>query len=118
MGQLKAGRVPAAGVNSQVMRDFARRENFRYRALWTSEDYFNLPLAAHPRIGAKEVRAVQNAFLGMAADVEGLKILEASAAVIRQSAPYGFVGAGDREYENYHRYFKTTLVKDCDGCPR
>lgn len=118
MGQLKASRISAAGVNSEVMRDFGRREEFAYRVLWSSEDYLNLPISARPDIAEKKVEAVRNAFLGMAADPEGLKILQASAAVIKQRGPYGYVGASDQEYENYRRYFKTTLVKDCDGCQK
>lgn len=117
MGQMKAGRIMAAGVNSTVMRDYGRRENYRYRVLWTSEDYFNLPISAHPRVPAQEVAAVRDAFLGMAGDPEGLKVLQASAEVIKQQPPYGFAAADDRDYQNYLRYFKTTLVRDCDGCP-
>ena len=37
MGQLKAGRVVAAGVNAEVMRAFAQRENLAYRTLWSSK---------------------------------------------------------------------------------
>lgn len=118
MGQLKAGRIMAAGVNSQVMRDYGRREHYRYRVLWASEDYLNLPISAHPRVPAQEVVAVRDALVNMAADPEGLKVLEASAAVIKQQPPYGFMAADDRDYQNYPRYFKTTLVRDCDGCPR
>ncbi len=111
MGQLKTGRVMAAGVNSQVMRDFALREGIKYRVLWSSESYLNLPVSAHPALPHDVVAAVRNAFLGMARDPEGLKILEASAALIKQKAPLGFVAAQDREYENYRKYYKTTLVK-------
>ncbi|MDP2821917.1 MAG: phosphate/phosphite/phosphonate ABC transporter substrate-binding protein [Sulfuritalea sp.] len=117
MGQMKAGRIMAAGVNSTVMRDYGHREHYRYRVLWTSEDYFNLPISAHPRVPAEKSAAVRDAFLGMAGDPEGLKVLEASAATIKQQAPYGFVAASDKNYQNYLQYFKTTLVTDCDGCP-
>lgn len=117
MGQMKAGRIMAAGVNSSVMRDYGRRENYRYRVLWASEDYFNLPISAHPRIPEKETAAVRGAFLGMARDPEGLKVLKASADVIKQQPPYGFMEADDKDYQNYYQYFKTTLVRDCDGCP-
>lgn len=116
MGQMKAGRVMAAGVNSAVMRDYGQRENYRYRILWTSEDYFNLPISAHPRVPARETSAVRDAFVNMAADPEGKSVLEASAAVIKQPPPYGFVAAEDKAYQNYRQYFKTTLVRDCDGC--
>lgn len=116
MGQMKAGRVMAAGVNSAVMRDYGQRENYRYRILWTSEDYLNLPISAHPRVPAREAAALRNAFVNMAADPEGKGVLEASAAVIKQPPPYGFVAADDMAYRNYRQYFKTTLVRDCDGC--
>ena len=116
MGQMKAGRVIAAGVNSTVMRDYGQRENFRYRILWTSENYFNLPISAHPRVPARETTVVRDAFINMAADPEGKSVLEASAAVIKQPPPYGFVAAEDKAYRNYRQYFKTTLVRDCDGC--
>lgn len=112
MAQLQAGQVIAAGVNSKVMQDYARRENYKYRVLWTSEDYLNLPISAHPRIPEKEVAAVRDAFIHMAGDPEGLKILKASAAIIKQQAPYGFVAAGDKDYLNYMQYYKTTLVRD------
>lgn len=112
MGQLKAGSVIAAGVNSAVMRDYAAREGFKYRVLWASEDYLNLPISAHPRIPEAEVRAVQTALLGMAHDPEGLAILERSAAVIKQRPPYGFVTASDADYRNYHEFYRHSLVKD------
>jgi phosphonate transport system substrate-binding protein len=118
MGQMKAGRVMAAGVNSRVMRDYGRRENYKYRVLWTSEDYLNLPIAVHPRVSAKEAAAVRAAFLGMAADPEGLKVLVTSAAVLKHPPPYGFVAVDAKHYQNYRDYYKTTLVRDCDGCPR
>ena len=118
MGQLKAGRVRAAGVNSSVMRDYGRRENYKYRVLWISEEYRNLPISVHPRVPAGEVAAVREALLGMAADPDGLKVLQASAAVISHPPPYGFVAADARQYRNYLEYYKTTLVRDCDGCPR
>jgi phosphonate transport system substrate-binding protein len=57
------------------------------------------------------VLVVRAALLNMAKDADGLKILEASAALIKQSPPFGFVPAEDREYENYRKFYKTTLVK-------
>lgn len=117
MGQMKAGQVMAAGVNSRVMRDYGRRENYKYRVLWTSEDYLNLPISVHPRVSAQEAAAVRDAFLGMAADPEGLKVLQTSAAVIKHPPPYGFVAVEAKQYQNYRDYYKTTLVRDCDGCP-
>ncbi len=111
MGQLKAGRVIAAGVHSEVMRGYAQREGLRYRVLWASGDYLELPVSAHPRVPKEVVRAVGESFLSMAKDPEGIKILAASAALIKQSTPLGFVPAENREYENFIKHFKTTMVK-------
>lgn len=111
MGQLKFGRVIAAGVNSMVMRDFAQRENIAYRVLWTSPPYLDLPIAAHPRVPQKIVAALHAAFLGMSQDAEGIKILQASAALIKQAPPLGFVPASNREYQNYREFFQTSRIK-------
>src|SRR5881628_1356193 len=71
MTQLKAGRVVAAGVNAEVMRAFAQRENIAYRVLWSSDKFLNLALSAHPSVPADTVKAVRAAFLQMADDPEG-----------------------------------------------
>lgn len=112
MAQLKSGRVIAAGVNSQVMFEYAQREEIKYRILWSSEDYLNLPISAHPSIPQNIVTAVRSAFLKMSDDPEGTKILEASAAVIKQKPPYGFVLAQDKEYSNYRKLYKLNPVKE------
>ena len=110
MGQLKAGRVAAAGVNSQVMRDFAKREQVDYRVLWSSEEYLNIPIVAHPRVSQEKVAAVRAALLHMADDPVGLQVLTASAALIKLDPPYGFVAATDREYDNIRTFFTHALV--------
>lgn len=112
MGQLKAGRVIAAGVNNQVMKSFAARENLRYRVLWESAPFLNLPIAAHPRVPAADVKAVQAAIDGMDSDPEGLMILEASAQVIGQKPPLGFRAASQADYASYVEFYRHTLVKD------
>jgi len=106
MAQLRAGSVPAAGVNSRVMKEYAAREQYAYRAVWTSEPYQNLPVAVHPRVPPGVVRAVQSALLGMAANPEGARILAASAAVIKQERPWGFVPALDAEYANQREVYR------------
>jgi len=111
MGQLKAGRVPAASVNSQVMLEFARREQIKFRALWSSEKFAAMPIAVHRRVGKKQVKAVREALVGMASDPEGLKVLQVCAAVVKQSPPLGFVTAGGRDYENQRNFYRTTVLK-------
>jgi len=79
--------------------------------LWSSEEYLNIPIAAHPRVPQEKVAAVRAALLHMADDPAGLQILAASAALIKLEPPYGFVAATDSEYNNARRFFKHTLVK-------
>lgn len=117
MGQLASGRIQAAAVHSQVMREFSEREGFAYRVLWSSEKYMTWPVAVHPRLPAAQVAMLQAALLGMQDDPEGQRLLATCAAVIKQQPPYGFVAAAERDYDNYRRFYKTTLVRDCVGCP-
>ncbi len=112
MAQIRSGAIPAAGVNSRVMQEYAARENFKYRPVWTSEPYLDLPVAAHPRVPAAAVKAVRSALINMAADVEGLKILQASAAVIKQEPPLGFVPAQDVEYRNQREVYRILWQKE------
>lgn len=112
MAQLASGAIPAAGVNSRVMREYAARENFKYRTLWISEEFLDLPVAAHPRVPAPVARAVRDALTGMAADEEGLKILKASAAVVKQEPPLGFVPANDAEYRNQREVYRIIWKKE------
>jgi phosphonate transport system substrate-binding protein len=110
MGQLKAGRTVAAGVNAEVMRAFAEREHVAYRVLWSSEKYLNLALSAHPSVPTETVKAVRTVLLQMADDPEGMKVLAASADIIKQP-PLVFVAAKDSDFDNMRRFYRTTLVK-------
>lgn len=112
MAQLKLGRVPAAGVNSQVMKAFASRENLRYRVLWESAAYQNIPIAAHPRVPKVVVAAVRGAIDGMENDDEGRRILAATAQIVGQKPPYGFRASGPEDYRSYVEFYRHTLVKD------
>src|SRR5437867_9251535 len=98
MTQLKAGRTVAAGVNAEVMRAFAQRENIAYRVLWSSDKFLNLALSAHPTVPAETVKAVREAFLKMADDPEGAKVLASSAELLKQTSPLAFIAAKDSEF--------------------
>jgi phosphonate transport system substrate-binding protein len=111
MGQLKAGRVVAAGVNAEVMRAFAQREKVAYRTLWSSDKYLSLALSSLPSVPADTVKAVRDVFLKMADDPEGLKVLESSAKILSQTTPMRFVASKDSEYDNMRKFYRTTLVK-------
>jgi phosphonate transport system substrate-binding protein len=111
MTQLKAGRTVAAGVNAEVMRAFAQRENIAYRVVWSSDKFLNLALSAHPSVPAETVKAVREAFLKMADDPEGAKVLASSAEILKQTSPLAFIAAKDSEFANMRRFYRTTLVK-------
>jgi phosphonate transport system substrate-binding protein len=111
IAQWRSGSASAAGVNAKVMAEYAKRENVRYRSLWVSQPYLDLALMAHPRVPRETVDRVQAAFDGMARDPAGARILEASAALIGQKPPFGFVAAANRDYDNYRNFYRTTLVR-------
>lgn len=110
MGQLLSGQVEAAGVNHQVMADFARGRNLKYRVLAESEPYFDLAIMASPRVSAADSDKVRRAFAGMAGDPEGRRVLQRAAESLGLSKARGFVAASDRDYANYRTFFKQTQV--------
>lgn len=110
MGQLMSGQVAAAGVNHQVMADFARRRGVNYRVLAESEPYFDLAVMASPRVSQADGEKVRQAFVNMARDPEGLRVLQLAAQLLELPAARGFVAADDRDYSNYRRFFKLTRV--------
>ena len=112
MGQLTSGRVAAAAVNSEVMRDFASRHQFAYRVLWSSEEFLNLPISAHPVVPAGTVKAVRDAFVHMNDDPAGREVLADSANLVKQDPPYGFVAAKNAEYDNVREVYRRSMVKD------
>lgn len=111
-GQLRVSKVAAAGVNSVALENYARREKFEYRVLWTSEFYKELCIMATPKVPKDKVAAVQAALVGMAKDPEGIKILQAGADLLKFSGELGFVMSDNRDYDNYRSFYKKTLVKD------
>ncbi len=110
MGQLESGQVAAAGVNHQVMADFAQRRQLKYRVLAESEAYFDLAVMASPRISAADGEKVRQAFINMARDPEGQNVLKQAAQSLNLPQVRGFVSADDRDYNNYRRFFKQTQV--------
>jgi phosphonate transport system substrate-binding protein len=112
MAQLKAGSLVAASVNSKVMREYSERTGFRYRVLWSSPDFLNIPIAANPRVPKDVVAKVRQALDHIDNDPEGLALLKASADVVHQPPPYGFRSATDREYANYRVFYQNTVLKD------
>lgn len=112
MGQLKLGKVVAAGVNSEIMASYAARENFRYRVIWQSPPYHDMPIAAHPRVPKAVAKALATTMSGMAEDPEGKVILARSADLIKQPPPLGFQRASQADYQSYVDFFRSTRLKE------
>ena len=109
--QLRVNKIAAAGVNSSVMARYGRRENFAYRALWTSEIYQDLCIMAYNKVPADKVAAVRAALAAMVDDPEGRKVLETGAELLKSTGDLGFVAAEDKDYDNYRKFYRTTQVK-------
>lgn len=111
MGQLKAGRAAAAGVNEDLMAAFSVREKFPYRVIWSSDSYLDLPIMASPAVPQAVASAVARAFVGMRADPEGARILRDGAVRLGLARPVGFRAANDADYANYRDFHRTALLK-------
>lgn len=110
IGQLISGRAVAAGVNSQVAHAYAKRQQVAYRILWSSEEYLDIPISAHPGVPRAKVAAVRAALLGMAKDPEGRQILAESAKLIRLESPFGFVAAKDSDFDNVRQLYRNSSL--------
>ena len=51
------------------------------------------------------------AFLKMADDPEGAKVLASSAELLKQTSPLAFIAAKDSEFANMRRFYRTAVVK-------
>jgi phosphonate transport system substrate-binding protein len=110
MGQLKLGRVAAAGVNDSVMEAYANREGLAYRVLWQSEPFPGLAVMVAPGVPAADVKAVRDALVGMAAQAEGRDILAQGAALLKAERPVGFKPAADADYRSYLQFYRQAVV--------
>ena len=110
MGQLLSRQVAAAGVNHQVMADFAKRRKLKYRVLAESEPYFDLAVMASSRVSAADGEKVRQAFVNMMHHPEGQRVLQLAAQSLGLPQARGFVAADERDYSNYRNFFKHTQV--------
>ncbi|MEW6678337.1 MAG: phosphate/phosphite/phosphonate ABC transporter substrate-binding protein [Pseudomonadota bacterium] len=99
MAQLKAGQVAAAALNSRFLTSYAQREKLRYRLLYQSEPYQELPVLIHPRVPIPQAEALRHALLGMAKD-------PAAAPALAAARTAGFEAAMEADYDNVRRLYK------------
>lgn len=111
IAQLQHGQVAAAAVNSKILIKYARREDFQYHVIWTSEPFLDIPVMAHPDIPSKVVETIRQAFLGMSQDPEGIQALQDSAATVEQNSPWSFMSVNDKDYDNYRNFYQSTVIR-------
>lgn len=104
--QMFAGRAQATGSNSMLIEGYAKRENRKFRVLWTSEGYHDLALMASSKVPDKDLRAVAKAFLEMHKDPEGQQILRKASEAVGLTDEAFFVPATDADYDSYRRFFQ------------
>lgn len=102
-----SGRAAAMGSNSQMVAEYAARENMKFRVLWSSPPFNDLALMASPRVPSSVVKAVEKAFTGMHKDPIGRQILEDAAKLVKARDPVVFVEATDADYATYREFYRT-----------
>jgi len=105
--QLYAGKAAACGCNSQLAEAHARRENRRYRVLWSSEPFHDLALMAAGKVPEREVRAVAAAFADMHKDARGQEVLAQASQSIGLGIDAHFIASDGREYDAYRRFYQS-----------
>jgi phosphonate transport system substrate-binding protein len=104
--QMLAGRADVTGSNSQMVVEYAARENQKFRVVWNSPPFNDLALMASPRVPRAKVQAVAKAFIGMHEDTVGKQVLETAAKVVQTKTPITFVASTDADYASYRDFYR------------
>jgi phosphonate transport system substrate-binding protein len=105
--QLLSGKVRAAGTHSQLSEGWSRRENQALRTLWQSEPLHDLALMASRKVPERDVQAVARAFIEMAKDPVGQRVLAAASEVVKLPPGTHFVASNGSEYGAYRAFYQT-----------
>ncbi|WP_374564140.1 phosphate/phosphite/phosphonate ABC transporter substrate-binding protein [Ideonella sp.] len=111
LAQMFSGKVVAAGVNSQLVEGYARREDKKYRVLWSSAPLHDLALMHSGKVPEKDLRAVAKAFFDMHNDPAGREILEQSSKLVGLTAEAFFVPSDGSEYGAYRDFYRTAPLQ-------
>lgn len=106
IAQMFAGKARAVGSNSMLIEGYAKRENRKFRILWTSEGYHDLALMASGKVPEKDLKAVSEAFMNMHRDPQGLEILRKAAQEVGLEGENYFVPASAADYAAYRRFYQ------------
>lgn len=107
LAQLLAGKVQAVGGNSQLIDGYARRENKKFRVLWSSEPFQDLALMVSGKVPEKDAQAVAQAFLGMHLDPKGREILHQTSQKVGLPVDAYFISANAADYASYRKFYQT-----------
>lgn len=107
LAQLFAGKVKAAGGNSQLIEGYAKRENKKFRVLWTSDPFHDLALMVSGKVPEKDAQAVAQAFLNMHKDPAGRNILHQTSQKVGLPADAYFIPASTADYASYRMFYQT-----------
>lgn len=107
LAQMFSGKVAAAGTNSQLAEGYARRENRKYRVLWSSPPLHDLALMSAAKVPEKVRKAVAAAFLGMAADPKGREVLHGASQQVGLTVDAAFIPSDGSEYASYRDFYRT-----------
>jgi phosphonate transport system substrate-binding protein len=107
LSRMFAGGVQAAGLNSQVIESYARREGKAYRVLWHSEPLHDLAVMVSAVVPERDAQLIAQAFAEMSADPRGREILQRASRLVARSDDDGFVQSDGREYGAYRAFYRT-----------
>jgi len=107
LAQLFSGKVKAVGGNSQLIEGYAKRENRKFRILWTSEPFHDLALMASSKVPEKDLKAVSNAFFNMHKEAKGKDILHQASLKVGLSSDIYFIPSNGAEYSSYRKFYQT-----------
>jgi phosphonate transport system substrate-binding protein len=107
LAQMFSGKVAAVGANSQLAEGYARRENRKYRVLWSGPAVHDLALMSAAKVPDKAQKAVARAFVGMHVDPKGREILQQASQQVGLTSEAYFIASDGAEYASYRDFYRT-----------
>lgn len=107
LAQLFAGKVKAAGGNSQLIEGYAKREGKKFRVLWSSEPFNDLALMVSGKVPEKDAQAVADAFLNMHKDPKGRAILHQTSQAVGLPMDAYFIPSTLADYASYRNFYQS-----------
>lgn len=100
--QLQAGRADAASLNKLFADRFQAEGKGKFRVLYESDPWPNIPVQVHPRISKADAESVRKALINMNDDPDGKALLT------KLKIP-GFLPVSDSDYNGTRLLYKETF---------